>query len=181
VLERVGFDRAVERGGVKKALESSQYDASDVVSKIIFYGLFLLVLQMAFGVFGPNPVSDLLRDVIAYIPKVIVAIIIVVIASAIAGYLADLGVSHLYSSPYLQAAKGSAHGYDVIDPTRVNEELGGEEGHALVVCETCGQAMEPEVFAKLALEVLPSTGGRVTFVNHPADQVLRDGQMPENQ
>jgi (1->4)-alpha-D-glucan 1-alpha-D-glucosylmutase len=47
----------------------------------------------------------------------------------IAGYLADLGISHLYSSPYLQAVAGSAHGYDVIDHGRVNEELGGAEGH----------------------------------------------------
>ena len=51
-------------------------------------------------------------------------------AAAIAEYLADLGVTHLYSSPYLQAARGSTHGYDVVDPTRVNEELGGEEAHA---------------------------------------------------
>ncbi|HEX6863475.1 MAG TPA: alpha-amylase family glycosyl hydrolase, partial [Thermoanaerobaculia bacterium] len=50
-------------------------------------------------------------------------------AAAIAPYLAELGISHFYSSPYLQAAKGSTHGYDVIDPTRVNEELGGAEGH----------------------------------------------------
>ena len=57
----------------------------------------------------------------------------------------------------------------------------GEQGRSLVVCETCGQALEPETFNKLALEVLPSTGGTVTFVNHPADQVLRDGQLPENQ
>jgi (1->4)-alpha-D-glucan 1-alpha-D-glucosylmutase len=51
-------------------------------------------------------------------------------AAAIAGYLAELGISHLYCSPYLQAARGSTHGYDVIDPNRVNDELGGEEGHA---------------------------------------------------
>jgi (1->4)-alpha-D-glucan 1-alpha-D-glucosylmutase len=50
-------------------------------------------------------------------------------AAAIADYLAALGVSHLYCSPYLQAAAGSSHGYDVVDPTRVNEELGGEAGH----------------------------------------------------
>ena len=50
-------------------------------------------------------------------------------AAAVAGYLADLGVSHAYSSPYLQAAPGSAHGYDVVDHHRVNVELGGEEGH----------------------------------------------------
>jgi (1->4)-alpha-D-glucan 1-alpha-D-glucosylmutase len=51
-------------------------------------------------------------------------------AAALADYLAELGVSHLYSSPYLQAAPGSTHGYDVVDPSRVNEELGGEEAHA---------------------------------------------------
>jgi (1->4)-alpha-D-glucan 1-alpha-D-glucosylmutase len=43
-------------------------------------------------------------------------------------YLSDLGVSHLYLSPSLQARSGSTHGYDVVDPTRVSDTLGGEEG-----------------------------------------------------
>jgi hypothetical protein len=90
ILERVGFDRAVERGGVKKALAQSKYDASDIVGKLIFYALFLLVLQMAFGVFGPNPISDLIRSVIAYLPRVIVAVIIIVVASAIAAAVREL-------------------------------------------------------------------------------------------
>lgn len=51
-------------------------------------------------------------------------------AAAIADYLAKLGVSHFYASPYLQAASGSTHGYDVVDHTHVNVELGGDEGHA---------------------------------------------------
>jgi (1->4)-alpha-D-glucan 1-alpha-D-glucosylmutase len=42
-------------------------------------------------------------------------------------YLRDLGISHLYLSPSLQARSGSTHGYDVVDPTRLSEELGGEE------------------------------------------------------
>jgi (1->4)-alpha-D-glucan 1-alpha-D-glucosylmutase len=42
-------------------------------------------------------------------------------------YLRELGVSHLYLSPSLQARPGSTHGYDVIDPTRVSDDLGGEE------------------------------------------------------
>jgi (1->4)-alpha-D-glucan 1-alpha-D-glucosylmutase len=50
-------------------------------------------------------------------------------AAAIAGYLKDLGITHVYCSPYLQAAPGSMHGYDVVDHQKVNEELGGEEGH----------------------------------------------------
>jgi hypothetical protein len=90
ILERVGFDTAVERGGIKKALERSEYDASDILAKIVFYGLFLIVLQMAFGVFGPNPISDLLEGVIAYLPKVIAAILIIVIAAAIAAAAREL-------------------------------------------------------------------------------------------
>jgi (1->4)-alpha-D-glucan 1-alpha-D-glucosylmutase len=51
-------------------------------------------------------------------------------AAEIADYIRRLGVSHIYSSPYLQAAPGSQHGYDVVDHHRVNDELGGSEAHA---------------------------------------------------
>ena len=47
-------------------------------------------------------------------------------ARALLPYLADLGVSHLYLSPVLQAAPGSQHGYDVVDHSRVSDELGGQ-------------------------------------------------------
>ncbi|HQJ08795.1 MAG TPA: malto-oligosyltrehalose synthase [Deltaproteobacteria bacterium] len=53
-------------------------------------------------------------------------------ASHILGYLADLGISHLYASPYFQAAPGSTHGYDVVDHVKINTELGGESGHELL-------------------------------------------------
>lgn len=89
-LERVGFDRAVEKGGVGRMLESSKYDASDLVGKVIFYALFLIVLQVAFGVFGSNPVSDLIEGVISYLPKVIAAILIIVVAAAIAAAVKEL-------------------------------------------------------------------------------------------
>src|SRR5215207_2360305 len=48
-------------------------------------------------------------------------------ATALVPYLWDLGVSHLYLSPVLQARRGSTHGYDVVDPTQVSADLGGEE------------------------------------------------------
>ncbi len=89
-LERVGFDRAVERGGVKKVLDKSKYDASDLLGKVIYYALLLLLLQMAFGVFGTNPVSDLIEGVISYLPKVAAAILIVVIGAAVAAAAKDL-------------------------------------------------------------------------------------------
>jgi len=90
LLERVGFDRAVERGGVKKAMANSKMDASDVVAKLIYYTLMLFVLQLAFSVFGPNAISDLIERVITFIPSLIVAIIIVVVASAIAAAVKTL-------------------------------------------------------------------------------------------
>ncbi|MGC2660830.1 MAG: malto-oligosyltrehalose synthase, partial [Bryobacteraceae bacterium] len=50
-------------------------------------------------------------------------------AAKVADYLKELGVSHVYCSPYLQAAPHSMHGYDVVDHHRVNEELGGGAAH----------------------------------------------------
>jgi hypothetical protein len=90
VLERVGFDRAVERGGVRRALARSDYDASTIVSKIVYFALLLIVLQFAFGVFGPNPISDLIAGVIAFLPRLFVALIIIVVAAALAAAVRDI-------------------------------------------------------------------------------------------
>lgn len=90
LLEKVGFDRAVERGGIKRALAKSKYDASAIVSLIVYYLVLLLVLQLAFGVFGPNPISELLTAIIAFLPRLLVAIVIVVIAAAIAAAVKGL-------------------------------------------------------------------------------------------
>lgn len=53
-------------------------------------------------------------------------------ALSLVPYLHALGITDLYASPLLTARKGSPHGYDVTDPTRVNPELGGEEGFRLL-------------------------------------------------
>ncbi|MGH7763136.1 MAG: malto-oligosyltrehalose synthase, partial [Candidatus Dormibacteraceae bacterium] len=49
-------------------------------------------------------------------------------AAACAAYLSALGVTHVYCSPLFKAASGSGHGYDVVDPSRINDDLGGEAG-----------------------------------------------------
>src|SRR5690606_15870854 len=61
-------------------------------------------------------------------------------ARAVLPYLADLGVSHVYLSPCLEAMPGSEHGYDVVDPTRVDTARGGEAAFAalLVAAQECG-------------------------------------------
>jgi hypothetical protein len=90
LLERAGFDRWVERGALKEPLQKSKFDASDILSTIAFWTLFLLVLQLAFGVFGPNPVSDLIEGLISYLPNVFVAVLIVVITAAVAKVVTEL-------------------------------------------------------------------------------------------
>src|SRR5262249_41042243 len=49
-----------------------------------------------------------------------------------------LGVSHLYLSPSFQARRGSEHGYDVVDPRRISDELGGEESLRRLASEGLG-------------------------------------------
>jgi (1->4)-alpha-D-glucan 1-alpha-D-glucosylmutase len=65
-------------------------------------------------------------------------------------YVRELGASHLYLSPSLQARTGSTHGYDVVDPTRISEELGGEaEFRAL-----CDAAHDAEL--GVILDIVPN-------------------------
>src|SRR3982751_5621406 len=50
-------------------------------------------------------------------------------AAAVVPYLADLGVTHCYASPYLKARPGSTHGYDITDHSRLNPEIGSEDDY----------------------------------------------------
>ncbi|GIF74350.1 hypothetical protein Asi02nite_38680 [Asanoa siamensis] len=90
LLTRVGFDRAVQRSGIGRRLANSKYDASDILARLAYYAILLFALQFAFGVWGPNPISDLISAVVAWLPKAFVAIVIVVVAAAIASALRDL-------------------------------------------------------------------------------------------
>ena len=84
-------------------------------------------------------------------------------------YLSALGVSHLYLSPVMQAAPGSTHGYDVVDPGALDEELGGEQGFA----ELCARARELGI--GIVLDIVPNH----VAVSSPANRwwfsVLRHG------
>jgi len=90
----------------------------------------------------------------------------------LAPYLADLGVSHVYCSPWLQAAPGSRHGYDVVDHSRVNDELGGQQAfeRMTAACRAAGLG--------IVLDVVPNHMSTV-----PEDKdtawwsVLREGPM----
>lgn len=56
-------------------------------------------------------------------------------AAKIIGYLHELGISDIYASPYFKAKKGSLHGYDIVDPTMLNPEVGTEDDYNILIGE----------------------------------------------
>jgi (1->4)-alpha-D-glucan 1-alpha-D-glucosylmutase len=90
-------------------------------------------------------------------------------AAAIADYLSELGVSHAYCSPYLQAAPGSTHGYDVIAHDRVNAELGGAAAHDRLVAALTANALGQ------VLDIVPNHMAISTAANEWWADVLENG------
>src|SRR5688572_17885745 len=82
-------------------------------------------------------------------------------------YVRDLGVSHLYLPPSFQAREGSTHGYDVIDPTRFSEELGGEREFDALAAAAKGSGLG------LILDVVPNHMAADAGNRYWADQALR--------
>jgi hypothetical protein len=100
VLARVGFDRLAERGGIAAVLERSRYDASDIVARLAYAAVWLIAVQTAFGIWGPNPVSVLITTVVGWLPRAFVAIVVVVVAAAIARAVKEVIVSVLDGLSY---------------------------------------------------------------------------------
>ncbi len=90
VLERAHFDEAVEKGPIKQALSRSKYDASDIVSKLVFYAIFIPFLSAAVGVLGIQALQEPLAAFIALIPRIIVAVIILVVGGVVSGAVKTL-------------------------------------------------------------------------------------------
>ncbi len=91
-------------------------------------------------------------------------------AAGLAPYLARLGVTHFYSAPLLVATPGSPHGYDVVDPTRVNPELGGPDALDRLVAALRSTGLG------LVVDIVPNHLGVARPEVNPAWwAVLRDG------
>lgn len=91
-------------------------------------------------------------------------------AAAVVPYLARLGVSHVYCSPYLQAAPGSAHGYDVVDHTKISDDLGGPGAHERFVAALEGHGMGH------ILDVVPNHMAVAGRANQAWWDVLKNGR-----
>jgi (1->4)-alpha-D-glucan 1-alpha-D-glucosylmutase len=81
-------------------------------------------------------------------------------AAAVVPYLKGLGITHLYASPFMKARRGSTHGYDVVDHTQLNPELGGDAGF-----EQLSQALRQHDLG-LILDFVPNHVG-VHFADNP--------------
>src|SRR5262249_55881130 len=104
----VGFDRAAERGGVGRVLARTRYDASGLMAALAYYAVLLFTLQLAFGIWGPNPVSDLISGIVAWLPQAALAVIIVVAAAAIASGVRDIIAAGLGGLSYGRLLAGAA-------------------------------------------------------------------------
>ena len=76
-------------------------------------------------------------------------------AIAVLPQIKKLGVSHIYASPFLKARRGSTHGYDIIDHSQINPELGGEDAF-----EKFSQALQAHSLG-LILDFVPNIRGRI--------------------
>jgi (1->4)-alpha-D-glucan 1-alpha-D-glucosylmutase len=81
-------------------------------------------------------------------------------AASVVPYLKALGITHVYVSPFMKARKGSTHGYDIVDHTKLNPELGGEQGF-----ERLSQALKAHGLG-LILDFVPNHVG-VHFADNP--------------
>ena len=90
-------------------------------------------------------------------------------AAEIAPYLAHLGVSHLYASPYFKSRTGSTHGYDVVDHTVLNPQLGSSEDYAAMVA-----ALRKDGLGQI-LDIVPNHMGIVGGENPLWNDVLENG------
>lgn len=91
LLTRTGFPRLIERAGLGGVLTRTRIDLAGLIVRLVFYFVVLIALQLAFSVFGTtNAVSLLLNEIVGYLPRILVAIVLMVIAGAIARAARDV-------------------------------------------------------------------------------------------
>jgi small-conductance mechanosensitive channel len=92
VLQAIGFDRWMERGGIKQFFDRAQTreTPATVLGRLVFWFVFIIAITMAADALGIQQVSEVLAQLIAYIPSIIAAILILVLAALLANFLAGI-------------------------------------------------------------------------------------------
>lgn len=91
LLGKVGFDNLLAKAGAGDMEARTGVDAVSIITKLVYYFILLIGLQLALSAFGPaNPVSQTVDKIVAWLPNLVVAVVIVVIAMAVANAVKDI-------------------------------------------------------------------------------------------
>jgi small-conductance mechanosensitive channel len=92
VLEAIGFDRWMERGGIKQFFDRAETNQTphSILGQLVFWFVFIIAITMAADALGIPQVSAVLAQLIAYIPNIIAAILILILAALLANFLAGI-------------------------------------------------------------------------------------------
>ncbi|WP_309064733.1 mechanosensitive ion channel family protein [Microbacterium sp.] len=91
LFKKIGFQRLLDRAGITRLLAPTGIDPLTLIVKLVFYFILLIALLLALGAFGPsNPVAGIVESIIAWLPRVFVAIVIVIVVAAIANFVGDI-------------------------------------------------------------------------------------------
>ncbi len=92
VLQGIGFDQWMERGGIKQFFDRAQTreTPATVLGKLVFWFVFIIAIVMAADALGIPQVSAVLAQLVAYIPSIIAAILILILAALLANFLSSV-------------------------------------------------------------------------------------------
>jgi small-conductance mechanosensitive channel len=92
VLQGIGFDGWMEKGGIKQFFDRAQtnYTPATVIGRLVFWFVFIIALTMAADALGISQVSEVLGQLIAFIPNIIAAILILILAALLANFLSGI-------------------------------------------------------------------------------------------
>src|SRR5918999_1610839 len=92
VLQGIGFDRWMERGGIKQFFDRAETNQTPVsiLGALVFWFVFIIAITMAADALGIPQVSAVLTQLIAYIPSIIAAILILILAALLANFISGI-------------------------------------------------------------------------------------------
>jgi len=92
MLQGIGFDRWMERGGIKQFFDRAETDQTpaSILGQLVFWFVFIIAITMAADALGIPQVSVVLAQLIAYIPQIIAAILILILAALLANFISGI-------------------------------------------------------------------------------------------
>jgi len=112
ILEKIKFDQLVDKSGLGGPVERAGYpDSGRLLAQLLYYGLMLIVIQLSISVFGDSAVNEAFDSLLAFIPRLFIALIIVVITGVVANAVKSLVASataHLDAGEFISKAAFAA-------------------------------------------------------------------------